>query len=267
MLIDLPPLEPEFEEYVEFQDIEKKKIEDIVVENTDHKTENSEEIEKIEEEIENQDQILFNPDLIAVQENRNELIAYLQDPYHPEPLSEELDQDYQILFERYVKKGMTVVEYGTGNGSEVLALANLVGEEGKVIAFESRPELFRQMYWLLVNNRVKNVTLYFTVLTEKEKTFDSFEFENISVMRINAQGREDIFLKGAKKAISENKPVLFLNMLGGIPIEVADRFVRQEFHIRLGQIHKMGYLTQRIKGSEYLALPESYDASKRPSLN
>ena len=81
------------------------------------------------------------------------------------------------------------------------------------------------------------------------------ELEDVSLIRIDANGRENLILKGAEKTIQRCKPVLILNMLGGIAIERGDRFIKQEMDRRISDIRKMGYNLQRIEGSWYLGLP------------
>jgi predicted O-methyltransferase YrrM len=162
------------------------------------------------------------------------------------------------LYEEYVKEGSCVIDFGAKNGMRTLVLSQLVGERGKVIAFESRPQLFKEMYWNMLAARVSNVELYCVPFWEKEQQLDAFYFENVSLLRIDASGREDIFLKGAIGTILKCRPVLIVNLLGGIPVEKVDYYVEQELTRRLETLHKMGYTTERLEKSLYLALPKGF---------
>lgn len=189
--------------------------------------------------------------LIAAQENREELIALVN------AISEEFFAHNDIKLpecselDQYVKKGGTAIDYGAGNGVWTVVLSDLVGRDGKVVAFESHPQLFKEMFWNLVLNHIQNAQLFCA-----EKSLDALKLENVSVIRINADGREDDFFKGASKTIQNQKPILIVKMLGGIPLEWADRFVREEYDNRIDQIHRMGYTTQQIASGDYLALPK-----------
>ncbi|MFA5644968.1 MAG: methyltransferase domain-containing protein [Candidatus Ratteibacteria bacterium] len=47
-----------------------------------------------------------------------------------------------LLLKLAIKEGMTVLEAGTGSGAATLILAHWVGESGRVITYEKRPNLF-----------------------------------------------------------------------------------------------------------------------------
>lgn len=187
--------------------------------------------------------------LIAEQENRAALIAFVQEEvdveYVPNPI---LESTLRPL----IASGATVVDYGMGLAP---FLSECVGKEGRVFSFEKEPEIFRQRYWQLVRQAAANVSLYCLILAEKERTLDAHSFENISLLCIDAGGREPLFLKGAETTILSQKPILLLNMIGGISVEQGDRYIKEELMRRLSEIQKMGYETQRISGSLYLALP------------
>ncbi|NGX59483.1 MAG: hypothetical protein KR126chlam3_00635 [Chlamydiae bacterium] len=176
---------------------------------------------------------------------------YLQE-LDPHLDAEPIESDLHILFQRYIKKGSVAVDYGAGCGGRALAFAPLVGTDGRVIALECEPELFRGLFWNLVRGKVQNAKIYCCI---EDDRIDSLELENVSMLRIDAKGREDCILKGAVKTIRKYKPVLMINLLGGIVIEQSDRFIKQEFECRMGEIQKMGYRLQRIQDSWYLALP------------
>jgi tRNA A58 N-methylase Trm61 len=53
---------------------------------------------------------------------------------------------------KHVKKGDIVVDATAGNGNDTLALSNLVGEEGKVYAFDVQEEAIERTWNLLVES-------------------------------------------------------------------------------------------------------------------
>lgn len=213
----LPPIEEDFEEWKEF--------------------------EVVEETYEN----FVGESLIG----SKEWTEYLEemDPHFD---AESIDSDWHILYERYIKKGSVAIDFGAGCGGRVLAFAPLVGGDGAIVAFESEPKLFRGLFWNLIRGKIQNAKIYCCI---EDDRIDLLELENVSLLRIDAQGKEDCILKGAAKTIRRCKPVLMINLLGGIVIERSDRFIKEEFDRRMGEIQKMGYKTQRIHDSWYLALP------------
>lgn len=260
LLIVTHTLQSEFIEYEEFKEFEEFESidtppEKIVLEYP------------VEDEIEVIITQFHNEELIAAQENREDLIALVNtfsekgykvaktgDGYFFVREDEKLQECLPL--QDFVKKGCTAIDYGAGNGVWTVALADLVGREGKVVAFESHPQLFMEMFWNLVLNHIQNAQLFST-----EKSLDSLQLENVAIIRINAYGRENDFLNGASKTIQNQKPILIIKMLGGIPLEWADRYVREEYDKRIDQIKSMGYTTRQIESGDYLALPKEKQAS------
>lgn len=257
ILASIPlPLQSEFIEYVEFEEFEEFATIDIPAEVVmlEH---------PVEEEIEVIVTQFSRENLIAAQENREDLIALVHTFSEKDYDVIKTDDGYFFVHEdeklqvcpelkQYIKKGCTAIDYGAGNGVWTVALADLVGCEGKVVAFESHPQLFKEMFWNVALNHIQNAQLFCD-----DKTLDALNLENVAVIRINADGREDTFLAGASETIKTHKPILIIKMLGGIPLEWADRFVRQEYDKQMDQIHRMGYTTRQIASGDYLALPKN----------
>lgn len=218
LLADLPPLEPDFKELEEF----------IVLEETYDQFVG--------------EHLIGSKEWIPFVLNKN-----------PRNKPERVEHDFQILFERYAKAGSTVLDYGAGCGGSTLLLSRFVGVDGKVLAFEPNQERFRALFWNLLNSNVQQANIFYP---EKEKDLDDYEFENLSLIRIDAGGREDLILEGAEKTIRQYKPVLLLNILGGVSLERSDRFLKREFDRRMEMIRKLGYTSQRINDTWYLALPK-----------
>ena len=66
---------------------------------------------------------------------------------------------YKILFP-FVKEGMTVVDYGCGNGYFTIPMAKMVGDSGKVIAVDIQQEMLDKVSLRVKNKKLKNVELF-----------------------------------------------------------------------------------------------------------
>ena len=207
----------------------------------------------------------LNEDLIAPCEDREEMLEYLQDFSEEEYTivntadarfyvkeEKKLEEDANVLhfLERYIKEGTTVVDFGAQNGARAFFFSRFVGLQGNVLAFESNAELFRELFWNAMLNNVQNMKLFYKV-----QSLDSLELTDVSVMYIDGSGREDIFLNNAKKTIQACKPALILNMIGGVPMERHDRYIKEVYDNRIERFRDLGYTIQRIDKDHYLALP------------
>jgi len=258
----LLPLHAEFIEYEEFKEFDEfasieKDVEEVLV--LEH---------PVEEQVEESITQFPREEIIALQENRDALIALVNTFSENEYEVVKTEEGYFFVredqmvpaplysaVEKYLKKGGTAIDYGAGNGLWTVAMSEWVGPQGKVIAFEDKQDLFKEMFWNLILNHIQNAQMFCTTLEEKEKTLDNMGLDNVSLIRINAEGREDLFLKGAAKTIQEQKPVLIINMLGGIPPVWFDRYIKESYEQRFKLIHAMGYRTEKMESGEYLALP------------
>lgn len=164
-----------------------------------------------------------------------------------------LEPNWSNLLTRFVKKGTTVIDYGAKAGGRTLLFSEAIGTDGMVIAFESNPEYYRALFWNLVHAKVKQAKIFCFKNIEK---IEDPQFENVSLMVIDGMGKEDVVLQKFIHMINKNKPVLILNILGGIPLERGDRFIYKEYERRIAEIHKLGYTTQKISNTWYLALPK-----------
>lgn len=265
-MLMLLPLHAEFLEYEEFDELEEFELIDLPIQ------EDLVTVHPKEDELEAVLPEFVKEDMIAAQENREALLEFIHSFSEKEYQVLSTKEGYffakpgqslaeipeiDIHIECNDKKEVTVVDYGAGNGMWSVALSHLTGRGGKIIAFESHPKLFREMFWNLVLNHVQNVELYCAALGEKEKTLDSLELENVALIRINAGGREDLFLKGARKTIEKQHPILIINMSGGIPAEWGDRYVYEELQKRIEHVSNMGYTTKQLGPSEVLAVPKA----------
>ena len=180
----------------------------------------------------------------------------------PEPEYLELD--------KYVRDGDWVIDVGANVGHYTMKLSNLVGANGRVIAFEPVSTTFCH----LTNNAQlathKNITLINAAVSESSKlvgmsiprfatglsnyyqasidsgdddsdTFvltisvDSLRLSNtIRFIKVDAEGHEPAVLRGLRNVINRDKPILVLET-------VTDE-------IR-GDLIKVGYVESRLEGS------------------
>jgi len=169
-----------------------------------------------------------------------------KDPHIP---PSELANDWKMLLSKHVKAGDTVLDYGARAGDFALPLSKMVGSDGNVVAIEPDLPLFRGLFWNLVRAHRKNVKIFSLALNQP---IDDLELPKISLMRVDANGREDLFLRGAEETLRRFKPTLLIRILGEINIERADRYIQEEYVRRLEGIHELGYDTQQLFGSWYL---------------
>jgi len=154
---------------------------------------------------------------------------------------------YQFLIDNKIDiNSSTVIDIGANNGQVSVEFAHLVGDSGKVYSFEPQRLIFYQLcanvfYNGLDNVYTNNVALgnntgkitiekpdYFSnenvnfgdvhvgVSENYElvelRTLDSYNFENISIIKIDVQGFEKEVLLGAKKTIIRNRPLIYIEI-------------------------------------------------------
>lgn len=85
------------------------------------------------------------------------------------------EQGESRLLQRFLKRGMICMEIGANQGFYTILLAKLVGDEGKVCAFEPVPEEFRKLKMNLWLNKCANrVVLENCALSSREGIYDLF---------------------------------------------------------------------------------------------
>ena len=145
------------------------------------------------------------------------------------------------LLKKIIEEGMTVVDIGAHIGYYTLIAANLVGEKGKVYAFEPEPENYSLLVKNIEINGYKNVVpvkkavsnkigttklflgtaaLHSIIDSEGNKksievqttTLDDFfnKNEKIDVIKIDAEGAEYMIFQGMSKILRDNNDVIIL---------------------------------------------------------
>lgn len=170
------------------------------------------------------------------------------DKYIGQRIALEKYEPYETsLILRQTKKGNTIIDVGANIGYYTVLLADKVGNTGKIYAFEPDKINFEILKKNVEANNLKNVEiinaavgskagklklhkskenlgdhkLYKTPLgsaaspldereTVKIIKLDDYIKEPIDLMKIDTQGWEPEVIEGAKKIISKNKPIMFL---------------------------------------------------------
>lgn len=204
-------------------------------------------------------------------------------------VTQSLIQGY--LYEQYIFEflkdnsinliGTDVIEVGSNNGHFTIEFAELVGNKGRVFAFEPQRIIFQQLCCNLFLNGIDNVLAhqiaigneigivkfeyadyFFTGLVNfgdvsvyneqksKHKTFeevksdklDSFDFNEVKVIKIDVQGYEPNVIEGAVKTIEKYKPYIFIE----IEEECLVKFGSSEKDL-IKKIEELGYVVKRFQ--------------------
>lgn len=202
----------------------------------------------------------------------------------------------QSLLKEHIKPGSVVVDAGAHIGIHTITMARLVGQKGTVIAFEPQEKIFRELVMNIALNGFKNVQAKNNALGDKRKwvrmfnaetgneagipicapgvttcgnrvpmiALDSLALSNVSLLKIDVEGAEDMVLDGARKTIAQNRPVIIIEICGGNPIEQASEDIKRKILATKNKLEKMNYNVSRIDLVDYLALPKSLPAASIP---
>lgn len=144
--------------------------------------------------------------------------------------------------------GSTIIDIGANFGFHSLEFADLVGPEGSVVSFEPQKLVYYQLCGNIIINGYDNITAHNVALSNETTTLkmenpdyhssdiinignahlnaythikynqvevkplDAFEFDNVSVIKIDVQGYEPKVLDGATNTILKHRPVIFIEV-------------------------------------------------------
>ncbi|MEZ4103680.1 MAG: FkbM family methyltransferase [Candidatus Paceibacterota bacterium] len=156
------------------------------------------------------------------------------------------EPEISAVIEKYLPEGGIFLDIGANIGYHTLYAALIVGNKGKVFSFEPLPRLSKQIKKSLEVNRIDNVRIYETALSDKVgqadlslvsenigassiKTIeherivddkvlvevnklDNFTktIEKLDVIKIDIEGNEVEALRGSKELLQKFKPVIIL---------------------------------------------------------
>jgi len=146
------------------------------------------------------------------------------------------------LFESVVRSGDTVVEAGANIGAHTVRLAQLVGEAGRVHAFEPQRVVFQSLCANIALNGLPNVFSHHAALGREPgqlivpaldygnennfgglglgdyshgepvavETIDGLQLSSCSFIKIDVEGMEQEVVHGAQMTIEQHRPVLYV---------------------------------------------------------
>lgn len=213
--------------------------------------------------------VFLPPLLINVQGHRMYVGAATVD-FAPARVRSRPYEKYQTeLFRKIVKKGMVVVDIGASIGYYTLIAAELVGENGKVFAFEPEPENYALLVRNIEANGYKNVLPVQKAVSNKVETtrlflspdgntgwhriydsqdgWDSIEIETVTLDEFfkDKEGRIDVIkmdVEGAEMAVLQGMSHI---LKGNDNLKIFTEFMPMLLE-KFGSSPE-GYLSQLIK--------------------
>ncbi len=147
------------------------------------------------------------------------------------------------FFKQILKPGNTVIEVGANIGSLTVPLAQMVGETGKVIAFEPQRLVFQVLAANVAINSLVNVYTYNKGVSDKAGKItiddpyeyiseintgavelkakntgyevdivrlDDLNLTSCNMLKIDCEGMEKEVLLGAKELITKHRPIIYI---------------------------------------------------------
>ena len=162
-----------------------------------------------------------------------------------------------IVFEKYIKPGMTVLDIGASTGVHTLRMAKLAGETGKVYAFEPSDWMHERLLNNIKLNDFKNIVTEKIALSEVTKKalylseqhdrvdkkpnprkyirmqymklddyFAKGRITALDFIKMDVDGYECRILEGATKTIKKYKPIMIIEIGKGLQ-EAYDRSLEE----------------------------------------
>jgi len=184
--------------------------------------------------------------------------------------AEDKYRDDREFFTRYLSPGDTVVDVGANIGLVSLTLSRLVGEQGRVYAFEPHPRVYEYLLGNIAINRVENIHAFNVALGDSEGVvrfvdrrrgdnrssvasdgrgiavpchrLDRFDLPAVplALVKIDVEGYEKFVVQGAKPLLDRLSCIYFeaiernIKTLGYTLRELLDLLISHGFHILEG---------------------------------
>ncbi len=195
------------------------------------------------------------------------------------------EEHLQKLIHQYSLPGSVVLDIGAHIGTLTLKMAQAVGPQGQVLAFEPQPKIFRELFLNMAINQLCNISFYSAGVGDREGsielaplvenneggtpliggtgefvpllTIDSLHLSNVSLMKIDVEGMEDQVIEGARETILANRPTIIIEIMGGNDFATASKEVRLKILQTIDKIEQLGYCVTQIRTHDWLATPKS----------
>jgi len=188
----------------------------------------------------------------------------------------------QLLIQKYTLPGSIAIDIGAHIGINTLRMSRCVGLKGKIYAFEPQKKLFTELIMNIKLNQCYNITAYrcavgnHSGIVEMEKSLegneggtgfgcggdyafihplDYFQFENVSLIKIDVENTERSVLLGAKETIARNRPIMLIEIMGTPHNAPGDRFIETVETLNLLS-KEMNYAFFYLSFRDYLAIPK-----------
>jgi len=212
---------------------------------------------------------------------------------------------YKFIADNNVEiRSSDIIDVGANNGQISIEFANLVGDQGRVHSFEPQRIIFYQLCGNVFFNGLDNVFCHQIALgneegfidievpnyysrgpvnfgnvhvglkTEKServqiKKLDNYQFEKVSVIKIDVQGFEIEVLNGAIETINKHRPVIFieieedqLDQYGRSSEDVISKLEGLNYHVKRF-LEGVPFFTNSGKCLDFFAVPkEKFDITK-----
>lgn len=200
------------------------------------------------------------------------------------------------IFRQHIKEGMTVIDVGAYIGYYSLLASRLVGDKGRVYAFEPSPECLGLLHKNIQLNNCKNIQVFEKAVTDKSghttfylsprnlstsstlKTFqdqrqikvltttldETIGDDKIDFIKIDIEGGETKALKGMSRII-ENSPNLRM-MIEVYPRGLAEAGTNLEKYIGLLQYYFHLHICGKRELTSEVGLRDIRKAVRRPGV-
>lgn len=195
------------------------------------------------------------------------------------------------LVKKYSKPGTTVLDIGAHIGTETVLMGNCVGPLGKVYTFEPQKKNYRELWAnCILNNLQDRVCLYHMAIGNKHKvveigeivessdgevdeggigvwgggetvemrTIDSFNLNNVSLIKIDVEGGENSVIAGMVETVKRNQPVIVIEIQGGWTRDMAPPAIRTAILETQALLENLDYTVQHITAWDYVAFPKGF---------
>ena len=194
------------------------------------------------------------------------------------------------VFKKEISLGNTVLDIGANIGDDTLVLAKLVGNRGRIYAFEPDPDNFRLLKKNVLVNKYKNVVLINKAVSDKNGIIKLFLSDNnkadhriydpenkrkyvevgmisldsyfkskrtkIDVVKIDIQGAEMLAFKGMKRLLKNNKNCKILTEFWPIGLKRAGSSAKECLSFIRGMGYSISYLDE--KKSQVIKVSDNY---------